>query len=193
MTITPQGQGDCTVSTETLTDTTDATPADETPKPESDPQRISNEQAEQIAKARQRVKEAQAAEEEAKAEHAAAKKHREALDEQLGDLLDDILNGQRSLFDETVTADEGDWRAMSVGELDLPQSLLDRLCDLDLGTLGALSDRMATGDHWADDLDGIGIAKAEKIAEAFAFFWQEHPEYCQADTPAAEAAEGEQP
>ena len=167
---------------------------------EPEAQRVSNEQAEQIAMARRRVTAAQAREDEAKADHASAKKRREALDEELGNLLDDILSGQARLFDADKQTDEpasDEWRSLPMGELtehDLSPAIVKRLVDdCAILTLGDLSARMASGDHWADEIEGIGKAKVEQIDNAVAAFWQAHPEYCQGtpDTPAPEADEGE--
>jgi hypothetical protein len=53
------------------------------------------------------------------------------------------------------------------------------LIDAGFTTLGKLFDQMQDqGVWWAKDIPGIGEASAEKIADAFAQFWKEHPEYC---------------
>lgn len=75
-----------------------------------------------------------------------------------------------------------DWKILALAELDLPAGIVDTLTDAGFATLGELSDRM-DHDSWWQLVDGIGEKSAEKVADAFAAFWANHPEYCTEPRP----------
>lgn len=101
--------------------------------------------------------------------------------------------GQPSGGDEpaaaTVVSDA--WRDVEVGELDVPDSLVSKLCENGLHTLGELSD-FWKGRRELTELKGIGGAKSDAVADAFARYGQEHPEVfgepVAVEEPAAENA-----
>ena len=72
-------------------------------------------------------------------------------------------------------ADPDAWRQESVGTLNIPNGTINKLRDAGLVTVGQLSDRMV-GVQWYRGIPGIGEQAAEKIADAFEAFWQQHPE-----------------
>jgi hypothetical protein len=80
------------------------------------------------------------------------------------------------------------WRRVKVEKLGLQSQILGKLLDAGVTTLGKLSDTMnAAGVWWRNEIKGIGDASAEKIADAFAFFWESHPEYTQPEKADGEA------
>lgn len=84
-------------------------------------------------------------------------------------------NGKPADSPAATTADaageDDDWREIEVGVLsDLPESLVNKLMESDLGTIGALADYTASG-KLLIDIKGIGQAKVEKIEAALEKFW----------------------
>jgi len=80
---------------------------------------------------------------------------------------------------EPVEANEPNndmWRYEKIDMLNLPPHIRTKLLDGGITLVGELSDRIGTGGPWWRGIDGIGKQAAEKIAEAFEAFWQQHPE-----------------
>ena len=42
----------------------------------------------------------------------------------------------------------------------------------------ATLDKMADGNDWWSDIKRVGTAAADSVADCFAEFWKDHPEYC---------------
>lgn len=82
------------------------------------------------------------------------------------------------------THDPDAWRAVEISALDLPDSLVEKLYESEISTIGDLADYQTRGNQLTD-LKGIGQAKADKIADALEKFWANHPTFTQ-------ASEGEQ-
>lgn len=159
--------------------------ANEMPDTEEGPT-ISNADADRVFIARQKCKVAQDAEDEANGVYKSAKKLRERLEEELGDLLDDVFavpdKAEMPLFDVEATEQEpapsDDWRSMPIVDLNLPDRVVSALGEKDICTIGSLSDWMEKKtDFWAADIPGIGKAAKQQVEEAFAAFWEQHPEY----------------
>lgn len=75
-----------------------------------------------------------------------------------------------------------------ITELRIRDGVAAKLEEADLGTLGALSDRMATyGTTWNNGVKGIGEKAAEEVSDALAAFWGLHPELCEPETADAPA------
>jgi len=77
------------------------------------------------------------------------------------------------------------WRELSIDGLGLPSRISLALQTANIVHLGQLSDRMDRIEWW-DEMKGVGMGMAEKIAEAFATFWASHPEYCEQRDEVAE-------
>jgi len=87
------------------------------------------------------------------------------------------LDGSTVMFPESKDA----WKAYSTDSLTLQAKTLAALQEAGLTTLGKLSDHIRDqGDWWAREIKGVGEKAAEEIADAFAAFWKEHPEFCEA-------------
>ena len=87
---------------------------------------------------------------------------------------------QRELPLEPRTQDA--WRELGIGELELPPKIAEKLQQTDCQTLGDLADRMNAGEQWWREIEGFGEKTAEKVNEAFAAFWERHPEYAETDS-----------
>ena len=77
---------------------------------------------------------------------------------------------------EEAPSETDDWRREPIEALLLAKGTVAKLREAGLATVGKLSDRMGPGGPWWRGIDGIGKAAAEKIADAFEAFWQQHPE-----------------
>lgn len=73
------------------------------------------------------------------------------------------------------------WRELPVSELGLTTGILAAFDEMNLTTLGNLSDYVAAGNSYLD-IRSIGEAALEKIEDAWEKFWAEHPEFCQPET-----------
>jgi len=86
-----------------------------------------------------------------------------------------LVFGPNKPEQEEQRPDPEAWRQESVGKLNIPKGTINKLRDAGLVKVGQLSDRMV-GVQWYRGISGIGESAAEKIAEAFEAFWQQHPE-----------------
>ena len=174
-----------------VVDETDAQ-VDEPEAAEPDAPLITDEMAQQIFTMRHEAKAARTAEDHANAVYKAAKKRREALEEQLGELLDEVEAGPGPLYANTSEdqPDDEEWRAVDLVERGLSDRVFTSLAEHDppLTTLGALVDWQAEkGDFWAKDIKGIGEAAEAEIVRVVDDYWEEHP---RPDTSGAQDEEG---
>lgn len=119
----------------------------------------------------------------ARALWAAAKDRASALKKEFDALTTELLDFTRGgpdpqqklpLSDEPSAVSDA-WRDVEVGELDIPDSLAAKLIEHGLHTLGELSDFWKARRELAE-LKGIGGAKQDLVADAFAKYGQNHPE-----------------
>jgi hypothetical protein len=69
------------------------------------------------------------------------------------------------------------WRGLAVQKLPgLSPSLAGRLAETGFDTIGALHDQLQRP-RWFSAIRGFGEAKAARVADAFAEFWRENPEW----------------
>jgi ERCC4-type nuclease len=73
---------------------------------------------------------------------------------------------------ETSTTDA--WRSEPIEVLNLPVGIVKVLQEAMITTLGAIATQGEVGS--LTDIEGIGEAKAEKIADALEQYWREHPQ-----------------
>lgn len=73
------------------------------------------------------------------------------------------------------TDDSEAWRAVEIGEINVPESILNKLIEAGIETVGDLADWSGSGKKLTD-INGIGAAKAEKIEAAMDEFWAERQE-----------------
>lgn len=141
---------------------------------------ISDLDAGEIFIARQRLRAAEHDEADAAAVHKSKKKHREALQEQLNQLIDSVFAGPGPLFaGESGEPSDRNWRAQRLDGLGdfgpgLTDSILRALSENSpsLVTMGDLCDwQEAKGDFWVKDIKGIGPEAQAKIDEATTPFW----------------------
>ena len=121
----------------------------------------------------------------------AAKKAWEAALEELGELERRDLNLQMEL---PFGKDADTWRELPVTELDIDNMMVRKLADADptITTIGKLSDYASEYDGFTG-IAGIGPTGSEKLSDAFAQFWAEHPEFCEPAEPPETDAEAESP
>jgi hypothetical protein len=89
---------------------------------------------------------------------------------------------------EPAVQPDDSWRQLPCGALQevpedpLSASMIVKLADNEVSTIGQLSDRMnaATekGGQWFDNFAGVGPGKAELIEKALDSFWKANPKYC---------------
>jgi hypothetical protein len=80
--------------------------------------------------------------------------------------------------DDEPAADKDGWKEMPLEELRLPTAIAKSLLDDGFRTIGMLADEMAADPlSWHEDIKGVGPAAVATIAEKFADFWREHPEW----------------
>ena len=74
------------------------------------------------------------------------------------------------------------WRVRSIeGNLDIPAGTLKALHRKDIVTLGELTDLINRNpQRWHESVPGVGSAAAQRVGDAYATFWQRHPEYAEA-------------
>ncbi|MBN2024966.1 MAG: hypothetical protein JW809_19470 [Pirellulales bacterium] len=112
-----------------------------------------------------------------------AKESKKALDdanEELNEFIEGWNNdAKRPLFADKKAAPDA-WRALSIGELGLPEGLTAKLVEADppLDTLGKLADFQEVGITWYQKVKGVGEAANGKVETAWAEFWAKHPEFC---------------
>lgn len=115
--------------------------------------------------------------EDKKADASAAKKAFEAADLALRNLIHRGPYQAELPFpkEEQQEASE-DWRAVSVEELGISQSMLTDLADAGFKTIGDLAAHTDAGKELTD-IAGIGPKKAEDLAARLQSWWDEHPDY----------------
>ena len=134
---------------------------------------------EQIRELERQVADLETVADRAKSAASVAKKAFESADEKLRTCIRRGPEVQATLLFGDDEAVKSNWREMPVTELVLSDSIHDALREANLITLGGLSDFMAAhGEQWWRDVDSIGEQKAVAVADAFAAFWEEHPEFC---------------
>ena len=84
---------------------------------------------------------------------------------------------QGSLSFGESEADKDVWRELPVADLGLSETIIEKLGDMNLTTLGKLTDYSNAGNDYAD-IRGITEKRAGNIEDAWATFWKEHPEFC---------------
>lgn len=114
-----------------------------------------------------------------KSKASAAKKNFEAADEELRELIRRGPEEQPML--PGVDGAEDAWRHMPLTEMGIDGALLDNLVEVDIKTIGDLSDQMDKfGVGWHNTIAGVGDKAADKVSDLFIEFWKEHPEFCDA-------------
>ena len=99
--------------------------------------------------------------------------------------LDSVQDWEQFLRDHYAEEAEQEtpsdaWRELTLSNLGLSGTLQHKLEEAGLVTLGKLSDKMADGGDWWADIKGVGTAAADQVADCYADFWRDHPEYCEA-------------
>lgn len=90
-----------------------------------------------------------------------------------------VRKERHPLFDgaSELPPDPEVWRNWPLAELALPARVYAALVEK-ADTLGKLTDLMnAHGQWWHREVKGFGEKAAETVADAFAAFWREHPEF----------------
>ncbi len=114
--------------------------------------------------------------EQAKAVAAAAKKTYEVGVAILGSLSRRDPDAQQEL---PFGLDKDAWRDLPLTELTTATGLLGPLEKQEFASIGQLSDYLNNNGTFAG-IDGLGLAKAGQLEEAFVEFWKKHPEACEA-------------
>lgn len=71
------------------------------------------------------------------------------------------------------------WRKAPLADANITGRLAKKFAEAKITTLGQLSDLMNEhGDWWPREVAGVGEASAEAVANLFAAYWKQHPEYC---------------
>jgi hypothetical protein len=92
---------------------------------------------------------------------------------------EDLL--RRHLAEQLPAVKADGWRDLAIGEAGIIGNVGRLLAEAGYETLGQLSDLMqAEGQLWNKKIKGVGETGAAEIADRFAEFWADHPEYCQA-------------
>lgn len=126
-----------------------------------------------------------------KAAHKAAKDLLDQAQEELNDLLTELQDINRhsdklpfpntpaeklSIAADKPAAAPDAWKAASIDALNLGPALTELLKQRAINTLGDLSAVMEKGGQdWYKELRGVGVGKAEKISDALAQYWKDHP------------------
>lgn len=94
--------------------------------------------------------------------------------------ITDVEEVITEIDDQFATPKSNDaWRSEPLSKLDgLTQKQVDLLDDANIRTIGDLADYCQDDRHQLTDFKGIGKAAADKISDALAEFWMQHPEYC---------------
>lgn len=123
-----------------------------------------------------------------KSETSALKKAFECSDEGLRNLIAEGPQQQMKLplADAEEPQAEEAWRAMPLAEAGIAGAMETKLAEADITTIGQLADFTASGCELTE-IDGIGPAKAEEIADLLTEFWKKHPELCGGDAEPNEA------
>jgi hypothetical protein len=80
--------------------------------------------------------------------------------------------------DADQATDKDGWKELPLEKLGLPAAIAKALDEDGFGTIGMLADEMAADPlSWHEDIKGVGPAAVATIAETFAAFWREHPEW----------------
>ena len=163
--------------------------AREEPEPQTAYGKIEADHHEKILEGNREVAVLKAAWESAKDHTSRAKKLWETTDEAFHKFVQDgqkvpeppdpqtKLPGMEDVSEPAAAGDE--WWNMAVGNLGVANGLLSILYKSDIKTLGDLSTKMQIGEQWWRDVPGLGPVKAIEVSDAFAKFWNEHPEFCE--------------
>lgn len=82
---------------------------------------------------------------------------------------------------EGKPADNDGWKALPIDAAKINGRGGKLLTEAGYETLGAVAKLMADhGQWWPKEVKGIGEETAAEIADRFAGFWAEHPEFCKA-------------
>lgn len=161
--------------------TVEPTATDQPTDPAADPspiQQVEHEHYEEIRTLNQEVCEARSAWTIAKDKASGLKKTFDALNYELLQTIRRGPDPQRKLpldgAANSTTSPSDAWRSVKVSELTISSSTAETLVDNFLSTLGELSDFWKAG-NMLTDLVGIGGAKADAVADAFAAYGVEHP------------------
>lgn len=94
-------------------------------------------------------------------------------------LFDAESKAEESTEPTDESGDESDsdeaWRAVEIGVINVPESILNKLIEAGIETVGQLADWSENGKKLTD-IDGIGLAKVEKIEAAMDEFWASRSE-----------------
>ena len=170
-------------TTEVLSDSVAGPGGGSTPEPGKTAALVEaeHEHLDEIRKLNAKVREYRSEYEDAAAEAKSRKKSLEAAQDQLSDL---IARGPETmpLFDgpkpaakpgpkpKKAAAPDEVWRADIIPDLDLAPSIVEKLAEAGLHTIGDLADWSAGG-RLLQDIDGIGEAAAVKIDDAMTKYW----------------------
>ena len=91
-------------------------------------------------------------------------------DRAVNDLLDEIDDNQPRLPFGDKAPGEDDWQSVPVASLNLPATIVERLTEAGIQTVGDISAWTNEG-HDLQEINGIGISKAEAIEDALENFW----------------------
>ena len=169
-------------------------------EPQGEPEVTSDDRLQKIGEVRAVVKvkgdELEKAQAKLEGAKSLVKLKQQAYDEAVGDLLDVIDNKQHEFAfgDTEPQAERGAWRAVPLDIEIIPHAhIVRKLADVDVTTLGELSDAIAADpQNGAQSIKGIGEVAAEKIENALETYWHLHPEHAVgAATDESAEAEGE--
>ncbi len=161
------------------TETTEETTADAEPEGASEYTRLEAAHYQAIREAERGVAELAVKAEATKSKASAAKKNFEAAVEELRELIRRGPGEQKTL--PGCDGAEDAWRHMPLTAMGIDGALLDNLVEVDIKTIGDLSDQTDKyGVTWHNTIAGVGDVAAEKVADLFIEFWKEHPEFCDA-------------
>ena len=168
------------------------TPADDLPQvddPTTTEDRLAEleEWEEAVREARLNEKAAKVEYERRKAATKTAKAEWEEAVEAMGEAIDQ-KPGKYPLFEQQ--ADQGpvepaEWRSTPLADIIAPTTAAKLAeCEASITTIGDLQDFVnAQGDLWWRDVPGIGEGKAEKIGDAVAQWFADHPEFREPEEP----------
>lgn len=112
----------------------------------------------------------------AAAKHKVAKASYESAVAQMLRIVDDERNPELPFSDPPSAGEQSPdaWKSVSLREVrGLGEGELAALAEAGIETIGKMSEY--TSQHRLTDIKGIGDAKAEKIENAMAEYWNEHP------------------
>lgn len=159
-----------------------------------------------IIEAEREIRAAELAEERAKEEVKEAKAYTKQCGLRLRQLIRELYepnlftkrktNGDGNGHTAEQQAEADDWRAFPIADLDLPESIVAKLTEANVCTMGDLADFTDPNKHGGAHRDltmikGIGPGLIAKIEAATTKFWAERPAPKEPEPAAAPAAEPE--